>query len=179
MKQCEITRIVGSKIVIDSEGFRSNIGIVISNREGQLLWAKRIGQDAWQFPQGGIKPTETVEQALFRELTEEVGLREEDVRIIHQTDDWLRYRLPENYIRYNNDPVCIGQKQKWFLLSLESDDSSIELNLNSKPEFDDWCWVSYWYPLEQVISFKKEVYRQALNELMPSLQDYIKNIKTV
>ncbi|MBQ12801.1 MAG: RNA pyrophosphohydrolase [Gammaproteobacteria bacterium] len=165
--------------MIDSEGFRSNIGIVISNRLGQLLWAKRIGQDAWQFPQGGIKQAETLEQALYRELAEEVGLMKEDVKVIHQTGDWLRYRLPENFIRYNNDPVCIGQKQKWFLLSLESEDSSVELNRNEKPEFDDWRWVSYWYPLEQVIDFKKDVYRQALNELMPPLHDHIKKFDSL
>ena len=82
--------------MIDSEGFRSNVGIVICNRQGQLLWAKRIGQSAWQFPQGGIKRSESVEEALFRELDEEVGLSEADVQILHQTEDWLHYRLPEN-----------------------------------------------------------------------------------
>ena len=60
--------------MIDSEGYRPNVGIVICNRRGQLLWAKRIRQSAWQFPQGGINEDETIEQALFRELEEEVGL---------------------------------------------------------------------------------------------------------
>ena len=59
--------------MIDSEGFRPNVGIVICNKQGQLLWAKRIGQSAWQFPQGGIKAEESLEQALYRELDEEVG----------------------------------------------------------------------------------------------------------
>jgi len=160
--------------MIDSEGFRSNVGIVICNRLGQLLWAKRVGESAWQFPQGGIKKSETLEQALYRELNEEVGLAAEDVKILYQTNDWFHYRLPNNFIRYHKNPLCIGQKQKWFLLSLESNDSRVELVKSGQPEFDEWCWVSYWYPLSQVIDFKRDVYRRALKELITPLNDYVK-----
>ncbi len=160
--------------MVDSEGFRPNVGIVICNQQGQLLWAKRIGQRTWQFPQGGIKHSETLEQALYRELDEEVGLAADDVKILHQTNDWLHYRLPENFIRYYKDPLCIGQKQKWFLLSLESEDSKVELEKSGQPEFDDWRWVSYWYPINQVIEFKRDVYRKALNELVTPLNNYVK-----
>lgn len=159
--------------MIDSDGFRSNIGIVICNRVGQLLWAKRAGESGWQFPQGGIKKRETLEQALYRELNEEVGLAVEDVRILHQTDDWLHYRLPKNFIRHHKNPLCIGQKQKWFLLSLESNDSKVRLTKSGQPEFDEWRWVSYWYPLHQVIEFKRDVYRKALKELMAPLNNYL------
>ena len=107
--------------MIDSDGFRLNVGIVICNPKGQLLWAKRIGQSSWQFPQGGIKENESAEEALYRELEEEVGLEQQHVNLLHQTEDWLHYRLPENYIRRHKDPLCIGQKQQWFLLGLESD----------------------------------------------------------
>lgn len=160
--------------MIDTDGFRSNVGIVVCNSHGELLWAKRIGQPAWQFPQGGIKKNESPESALFRELDEEVGLAEGDVTVLHQTKDWLHYRLPPQYVRQNGDPVCIGQKQKWFLLSLNSDDSSVQLAKHNTPEFDDWRWVSYWYPVDQVIEFKREVYRKALEELRAPLNDYIK-----
>lgn len=159
--------------MIDAEGFRPNVGIVICNRLGQLLWAKRIGQSAWQFPQGGIKEEESLEQALYRELDEEVGLSEHDVRILHRTDDWLHYRLPKNFIRFKQDPLCIGQKQKWFLLSLESEEQQIQLDKSGDPEFDDWRWVNYWYPLEQVIEFKRDVYRRALEELEDPLNKYL------
>ena len=161
--------------MLDSNGFRPNVGIILCNGNGKLLWAKRIGQDAWQFPQGGIKRTETLEQALFRELNEEIGLGERDVEILHQTSGWLRYRLPKNYIRQQDGPVCIGQKQKWFLLALQSDDDSVHLNKYGKPEFDDWCWVNYWHPVEQVINFKRDVYRKALTELESSLNSYVKS----
>ena len=161
--------------MLDSNGFRPNVGIILCNGEGKLFWAKRIGQDAWQFPQGGIKRTETPEQALFRELNEEVGLGRDDVEILHETSDWLRYRLPQNFIRQHSGPVCIGQKQKWFLLALQSDANSVHLNRTCEPEFDDLCWVNYWHPVNQVISFKRDVYRKALTELESALNSYVKS----
>ena len=109
--------------MIDSNGFRPNVGIIIFNDDGQLLWAKRLGQDAWQFPQGGVQRNESPKQAVMRELNEEVGLQPEDVEIIACTDSWLRYRLPRHLIRQNSHPVCIGQKQKWFLLRLKTSES--------------------------------------------------------
>lgn len=151
--------------MIDSDGFRPNVGIIIFNDEGRLLWAKRLGQQAWQFPQGGVQSHETPEQAVFRELKEEVGLDPEDVTIVASTGKWLRYRLPRHLIRQNSRPVCIGQKQKWYLLKLLADAGKIRLDHAAKPEFDHWRWVSYWYPLNQVVAFKRDVYRQALEEL--------------
>ena len=153
--------------MIDADGFRPNVGIVITNAQGQLLWARRVGgQDAWQFPQGGINDNESAEQALYRELFEEVGLRKQDVKIIDRTRGWLRYRLPKRLLRHGSNPLCIGQKQKWFLLQLISDDSCVSMDCDDGPaEFDDWRWVSYWYPLDQVVSFKRDVYRRALKEL--------------
>jgi len=156
--------------VIDSDGFRANVGIVLANDRGQVLWARRVGgRDAWQFPQGGINADESPEQALYRELHEEVGLSPEAVQILGTTRGWLRYRLPRRFIRKGQNPVCIGQKQKWFLLRLLADDGAVQLDLNDKPEFDHWRWVSYWYPLNQVISFKREVYRRAMKELVQPL----------
>ena len=106
-------------------------------------------------------------------MDEEVGLIEKDVKILYQTTDWLHYRLPKNFIRYNKDPLCIGQKQKWFLLSLEGKDSKVELSRAGRPEFDDWRWVKYWYPVGQVIEFKRDVYRRALTELEAPLNNYV------
>jgi len=155
--------------MIDADGFRPNVGIILANTKGQVLWARRVGQDAWQFPQGGIHPNETPTQAMYRELNEEVGLNPEDVKIIACTRGWLKYRLPKKMVRYQNLPICIGQKQKWFLLQIDCPDSSVNLNLGNIPEFDGWDWVTYWYPLAQVVSFKKDVYRQALKELSPRM----------
>lgn len=153
--------------MIDSDGFRPNVGIVLANDSGQVLWARRVGQDAWQFPQGGINRGESPEQALYRELNEEVGLDSRQVEVLGCTRGWLRYRLPQRYVRHDSKPVCIGQKQKWFLLRLVAEDSAVRVDLHKKPEFDQWRWVSYWYPLTQIVAFKREVYRRAMKELAP------------
>lgn len=156
--------------MVDADGFRPNVGIILSNDRGQVLWARRVGgHDAWQFPQGGINPNETAEQALFRELHEEVGLRPESVRVRAETRGWLHYRLPKRLRRHNSTPGFKGQKQKWFLLELTGAETGITFDSGVKPEFDHWRWVSYWYPVRQVVEFKREVYRRALKELAPHL----------
>ena len=104
--------------MVDKDGFRANIAIIISDGLGKVLLAKRLGQNAWQFPQGGIDKGESVEQALFRELYEEVGLNSGDVKIIRRCKKWLRYRIPPAMQRKNSKPLCIGQKQKWFFLQI-------------------------------------------------------------
>ena len=151
--------------MIDKDGFRPNVGIILANSQGQVLWAKRVGWDAWQFPQGGIDAHETPEEALFRELKEEIGLDPHHVEVLACTRGWLRYRLPKRMIRHGQHPVCIGQKQKWFLLKMLAPDSAVECMSGDKPEFDNWEWVSYWYPVGQVVPFKREVYRRAMKEL--------------
>lgn len=155
--------------MIDSDGFRPNVGIILCNGRGKLFWGRRIGQDAWQFPQGGIKANETALEALYRELAEEVGLRPDDVEVLGYTQGWLRYRLPPYLVRQNRQPVCIGQKQVWFLLRLLCDEDSFCLDACEQPEFDGWRWVDYWDPLGEVVFFKRGVYRRALNELAPLL----------
>lgn len=153
--------------MIDVDGFRPNVGIILVNGQGRLFWARRIGQDAWQFPQGGIKRDESPTEALYRELAEEIGLATSDVELLGCTQGWLKYRLPRRFIRTRCKPLCIGQKQKWFLLRLLSDDTQFCLDNSDEPEFDNWRWVNYWYPLQEVVSFKREVYRLALEELAP------------
>ena len=154
--------------MIDNDGFRPNVGIILANERGQVLWAKRVGQDAWQFPQGGIESQESPEEALYRELMEEIGLGEDSVEVVGSTKGWLRYRLPKRMLRQNASSF-VGQKQKWFLLKMLSDDKTVTFEHTETPEFDLWQWVTYWYPLGQVVSFKQDVYRRAMKELAPHL----------
>jgi putative (di)nucleoside polyphosphate hydrolase len=154
--------------LIDNDGFRPNVGIILANERGQVLWAKRVGQDAWQFPQGGIESHESPEEALYRELMEEIGLGEDSVEVVGSTKGWLRYRLPKRMLRQNASSF-VGQKQKWFLLKMLSDDKTVTFEHSETPEFDLWQWVTYWYPLGQVVSFKQDVYRRAMKELAPHL----------
>jgi len=153
--------------VIDVEGYRANVGIILRNADGKLLWARRIGQDAWQFPQGGIREDETPEEAMYRELFEEIGLDSDDVDVVGRTRDWLRYRLPRRHLRHYSKPLCIGQKQVWFLLNLVAAESKVRFDATDEPEFDYWRWVDYWRPLDEVVPFKRKVYELALSEFAP------------
>ena len=155
--------------MIDRDGYRPNVGIILSSASGQVLWAKRAGQDAWQFPQGGIDHGESPEQAMFRELNEELGLEPAHVQVLGVTRDWLHYRLPQRYIRPRRGRVCIGQKQKWFVLRLVAPEDLVRFDATEQAEFDGWRWVDYWHPLTEVVEFKREVYERALNELAPLL----------
>lgn len=156
--------------MIDKDGYRPNVGIILTNSQKQVFWAKRIGHDAWQFPQGGLQAGESPEQALYRELEEETGLRPEDVILLGRTDQWLYYDLPEALLRQNQRPLCIGQKQQWFMLQLITDENRIDLTKTANPEFDGWQWVEYWHPLDAVIDFKRDVYLSALQQLEKHLQ---------
>jgi putative (di)nucleoside polyphosphate hydrolase len=160
--------------VLDKEGFRPNVGIILANQRNEVFWGKRVNQHAWQFPQGGIKHGETPLQAMYRELGEEIGLQRAHVRILGRTREWLRYEVPECWMRRpkERDSGCAyrGQKQLWFLLRLVGRDCDVKLRASGRPEFDAWRWHDYWVPLEAVIDFKRDVYRQALLELFRYLQ---------
>ncbi len=160
--------------MIDSDGFRPNVGIILSNEQGKLFWARRIGQNAWQFPQGGIQCDESPDQAMYRELFEETGLSPEHVELLGKTRKWLRYRLPKWMVRRNSHPVCIGQKQIWFVLKLVGEEDNFNLSIVDEPEFDHWAWVDYWQPVDDVVFFKRKVYKRALAELEPLLLDQIR-----
>ena len=151
---------------VDDRRYRPNVAMIVQNRVGQVLWARRVGgQDAWQFPQGGIRTGEEEEQALYRELREELGLARDDVEFVARTEGWLRYRVP---LRSQHSGF-VGQTQRWYLLRLLASDDAVQVH-GKEAEFDDWRWVSYWYPLNAIVEFKRAVYRRALGELAPALR---------
>lgn len=151
--------------MLDRDGFRPNVGIILLNQSNQVFWGKRIRTHSWQFPQGGIDRGENPEQAMYRELHEEVGLKPEHVRILARTRDWLRYEVPDRYIRRDARGHYKGQKQIWYLLQLMGHDWDLNLRATDHPEFDAWRWNDYWVPLDVVVEFKRGVYQMALNEL--------------
>lgn len=151
--------------MLDREGYRPNVGIILLNPRNQVFWGKRISGHSWQFPQGGIHAGENPEQAMYRELFEEVGLRPCHVHVLGRTRNWLRYEVPQQYLRRDHRGVYKGQKQIWFLLRLTGRDSDVCLRATDHPEFDAWRWNDYWVALDSVIEFKRDVYQQALTEL--------------
>ncbi|VFP80345.1 RNA pyrophosphohydrolase [Candidatus Erwinia haradaeae] len=155
--------------MINRNGYRLNVGIIIYNIKGQVLWAKRTDQYFWQFPQGGIKIYETPKMAMYRELFEEVGLTQQDVHIDYESNNWIQYTFPKKLIRWKTKPLCIGQKQKWYLVRLLCSDEFINIKNNKTSKFDYWKWVSYWYPIRQIVPFKRYVYRQIMKEFSKKL----------
>ena len=151
--------------MLDRDGFRPNVGIILLNQKSQVFWGKRIRTHSWQFPQGGIDRGETPEQAMFRELHEEVGLHPQHVQVLARTRDWLRYEVPDRFIRRDARGHYKGQKQIWFLLQLVGHDWDLNLRATDHPEFDAWRWNEYWVPLDVVVEFKRGVYEMALTEL--------------
>jgi putative (di)nucleoside polyphosphate hydrolase len=156
--------------MIDRDGYRPNVAIVLVNSRNQVFWGKRIKEHAWQFPQGGIKAGESPEEAMYRELNEETGLDAHHVRILGRTRDWLHYDVPIHWVKREWRGTYKGQKQIWFLLRLVGRDCDISLRASGHPEFDAWRWHDYWIPLEAVIDFKREAYRLALEQLAEHLE---------
>ena len=151
--------------MLDRDGFRPNVGMILLNQRSQVFWGKLIRTHSWQFPQGGIDRGENPEQAMYRELHEEVGLLPQHVHVLARTRDWLRYEVPDRFIRRDARGHYKGQKQIWFLLQLVGYDWNLNLRATDHPEFDAWRWNDYWVPLDVVVEFKRGVYEMALTEL--------------
>lgn len=151
--------------LIDRDGFRANVGIVLMQDDGRVFLGRRAVGKGWQFPQGGLQIDESLEAGMFRELAEETGLAPEHVEIVGVTRRWLRYRLPRRFVRRDQLPLCIGQKQRWYLLRTRCSEPPFRLDSTDEPEFSEWRWSDYWEPVREVIHFKRDVYRRALHEL--------------
>ncbi len=120
---------------IDDQGFRANVGIVLMHGDGRVFLGRRAGGKGWQFPQGGLHVGESAEEGMYRELAEEIGLEAAHVEILGVTRRWLRYRLPPRFQRREQLPLCIGQKQRWYLLRARDHEPPFRFDTTSEPEF--------------------------------------------
>ena len=159
--------------------YRPNVGIIIFNRDGKILWCKRKQGDGWQFPQGGIDKGESPLEALYRETYEEVGLKKHQIKIVRENERWIGYDVPKDrvpkYFSFKNRRFK-GQTQKWFLAEFLGNNEDINLSLHSQIEFSEWTWSSYWHPITGGIEFKRDAYRKALNDLFPYYLDYLNKV---
>ena len=151
--------------MLDDKGYRYNVGIIIINQNKKVFWAKRTCEEAWQFPQGGIKKGESPDNAMLRELYEETGLKPNHIQLIGKTNNWLYYDVPNYLIKNNWKGKYKGQRQIWFLLNFVGNEEDIILNRKENPEFDAWRWLDYHEAPSLVINFKKKIYCNALTEL--------------
>ena len=145
--------------------YRSNVGIMMVNKTGYIFVGQRLdnNQNAWQMPQGGIDAGEDPETAAYRELLEETGVNQQNVRFLASSSRWLSYDLPEDLIPTLWNGKFRGQKQKWFLFKFLGKDGDINI-ATEHPEFSKWKWISKENLLEEIVPFKKSVYENVLKE---------------
>ena len=147
------------------KGWRLGVGIILTNQENEIFMGERIdNKGAWQMPQGGVNLgiNESLEIAAKRELYEETGVK--TVKIVNQSEGWYYYYLPKHLKSRLWGGKFLGQKQKWFLFSFEGMDEEINLQADKKPEFNKWKWVSPENVLNDIVDFKKEIYKKILTE---------------
>ena len=149
----------------NNEGYRPNVAMVVINSVNKVLICRRKNTRTWQFPQGGIDNGEDIKKAMYRELSEEVGLSKDDVSLVGESNGTITYDIPKTIRSKVLGGKFKGQEQKWFLLKLKKDNSEIKLDNETFPEFDKYEWVSFWQPLNRIVDFKREAYREALSEL--------------
>jgi putative (di)nucleoside polyphosphate hydrolase len=156
--------VIQSEEIVNQQNYRSNVGIMIVNRERKILAGDAFHYPGeWMMPQGGIDQSESAHQAMQRELYEETGLQIQQVRLIREHDEWLQYlfRKPQ----YKDDIFYIGQRQKWFLLEYNGPLPDAE-NVKEQ-EFSRFDWVDAQWLVEQIPPFKKEVYRTIVTAFSP------------
>lgn len=151
----------------EESNYRLNVGLIIVNTYGKVLICKRKNSNQWQFPQGGIDKGESPIEAAKREIFEEVGIKPSKIKVLGKIKDWVKYEIPKELAKKSfKKKGIVGQKQKWFIFKIKSE-ACISFVNDPDNEFDDFAWVSYWHPIALIVSFKKEVYRNVLAELLP------------
>lgn len=146
--------------------YRRGVGLALFNDRGLVFTARRIDtdQDAWQMPQGGIDEGEKPETAALRELEEEIGTAKAE--IVAEIEDWLTYDLPEDLLGKVWKGRYRGQTQKWYALRFRGSDADIDI-ATEHPEFSAWKWLPLAEVAEQVVPFKRDIYRVVAAEFSP------------
>ena len=142
--------------------YRNGVGIFLLNKNKKLWVGKRIDSDGkfWQMPQGGIDTGEKEDDAMKRELKEEIGIN--NVNILMKSEDWFQYDLPQELMKSIWKGKYNGQRQKWYACEIVDDDNKINLNYH-KPEFSEWKWIEPRSAIDLVIPFKKSMYEKILD----------------
>lgn len=150
------------KIDRETLPYRPCVGIMLLNRKGEVFVARRFDtRDAWQMPQGGIDDGETIEQAAFRELEEEIGTNR--MEILAVSTEKLRYDLPDHLLGKVWKGRWRGQEQVWIAALFTGTDTDIDLD-TKHPEFDAWKWVPADQLVHLIVPFKRAVYEAVLAE---------------
>ena len=147
--------------------YRSGVGIMLINAKKEIFVGKRIdnNSDAWQMPQGGLDVGESEDVAMFRELKEETGIDESNIRVLKKSHGHHYYNLPYKLQKKFWGGKYLGQKQRWYLAEFIGDESAINI-ATEHPEFSDWKWISGDVIISAIVGFKRELYEDVLNEFV-------------
>jgi putative (di)nucleoside polyphosphate hydrolase len=142
----------------DESHYRPGVGIVLINERREIFMAQRsdVEHAAWQMPQGGIEPGETPQQAVLRELREEIGTNNATFAL--EAAHWIYYDVPTKLAQQAWGGRWAGQRQKWFLMAFQGNDTEIDL-ATEHPEFRDWQWTSPQTLIALAPPFKRQFYR--------------------
>lgn len=145
--------------------YRSGVGIMLINDRKEIFVGKRIdnNSDAWQMPQGGLDVGESEDDAMFRELREETGISENNIRVLKKSQGHHYYNLPYKLQKKFWGGKYLGQKQRWYLVEFSGDEAAINI-ATDHPEFSDWKWISGEKIINAIVGFKRELYAEVLGE---------------
>ena len=147
-----------------SKKYRLCVGMIILNKHNEILVGRRLDHPSgyWQMPQGGIDKNEIPEEAVWREMMEEIGTN--NAKLIHQSSQWINYEIPEDTLKtlpWGN--LYIGQTQKWFVFQFTGKNSDINVGTEN-PEFSEWKWTNHDTLIDNAVPFKRELYQKVLEE---------------
>ena len=139
---------------------RNGVGIVLLNKENKIFVGKRVDNPSnfWQMPQGGVDNGENFLDAAYRELKEETGIKK-NVELIQEIEGTMTYELPDHLLGVVWKGKFKGQKQKWFLMRYEGNNSDINIKTEN-PEFLDWKWIDLNMITDVVVDFKLHIYKE-------------------
>ena len=147
-----------------SDKYRKCVGIMILNNQKEILVGRRLDHPSgfWQMPQGGIDKNENPEEAVWREMMEEIGTN--NAQLIRSSKKWINYTIPKDTLATLPwGKKYIGQSQKWFVFKFMGNDTEINVGTNN-PEFSEWKWSNHNLLVENIVPFKRKVYSKILEE---------------
>lgn len=141
--------------------FRPNVAAILLNMDNEMLIAERAHiRGSWQFPQGGVDSGESFEEALLREVEEEIGVKPRQIQILDHKSGY-RYEFPKDRLKYG---VFGGQEQVYFLCRFLGHDQDINIDTKHR-EFGRWRWLKpEKFDMDWVPKFKRDVYRRVLRD---------------
>jgi putative (di)nucleoside polyphosphate hydrolase len=147
-----------------SDKYRRCVGMMILNTKNEILVGKRLDHPSgyWQMPQGGIDKNEDPEEAVWREMMEEIGTNNAD--LFKVSNQWIKYDIPQETLdKLPWQNIYVGQIQKWFIFKFSGQENDINVETEN-PEFSEWKWINSKNLLNNAVPFKREVYKAILDE---------------